>query len=345
MTAPLSLAGPRAALVALVTALGAACGTSPKVDPTPLPDHPCPDLALAPRESSVWRDAVASGDPVPLALALPIPPDTDVVVTQGNHGELSHSGDQAYAYDFGVGLGTAVYAAAPGVVVWMEDDHDRYGPDESFREDANYVVLDHGGGLFTAYVHLAQGGVDVVPGDVVAAGERLGTTGLSGQLTGPHLHFQVENVWSESLPARFVDVVHGGCALYPQEGQTVRTNTSASAWLIGRDELSDVPADAFAEDQVDDLQGFPARLFERGERPTISGHATLAGATEVVMLFLPPEGGTALAVRRFKVDADATFSGVLDLRDVAARAYGLAFVAGSGGPVSVPRSVLATVVE
>lgn len=332
-------------VVAAVLALAGCKSVDAHTTPTPDDDHPCPDLALTPEGSSRWEDAVANERPVPIALALPLPDDVDVLVTQGNHGTISHSEDQAFAYDFGVAEGTPVFASAPGVVVWVEDDHTLYGPDPSFREEANYVVIDHGGGLFTAYVHLAAGGAEVRPGDAVQAGERLGVTGLSGQMTGPHLHFQVENVWSESLPARFIDPQQGGCGMFPKEGDTVRAAAWARKDLIGRMTLSDIPEDTWRENKVTEVQGLPARLYEHDDRYTVSGHTELEGATEVVMLFLPPEGGTAFEVRRFAVHADHDFSGTLVMRDIAPRAYGIAFVAGTGGPVEVPRSVLTTLIE
>lgn len=333
------------ALALGVALVAAGCGSGQaRPDPVPPSGHPCPERALPPREASLWLDAVAAEAPVPLALALPLPDGLTAEVTQGNHGATSHFGDQAFAYDFGVPLGTAVHAAAPGWVVWVEDDHTEHGPDPSFRELANYVVIDHGGGLFTAYVHLDAGGAEVLAGDWVEAGQRLGVTGLSGQMTGPHLHFHVENVWSETLPARFVDLARGGCDWRPAKGDTVAGDRRASAPLIGRDELSVVPEDTWSENEVVEVQGLPARLYETSERLTVSGRVTLDGAAEVVMLFLPPEGGTAIAVRRFAVDGDE-FVGALRLDDLPPGSYGVALVAGTGGPVNVPRSVLTTVLR
>ncbi|MEU6486186.1 M23 family metallopeptidase [Streptomyces sp. NPDC046887] len=55
----------------------------------------------------------------------------------------------------------------------------------------NHVVLDLGGGTYAAYAHLRRGSVTVRPGERVAAGQRIGRCGNSGNSTEPHLHFQL----------------------------------------------------------------------------------------------------------------------------------------------------------
>lgn len=74
-----------------------------------------------------------------------------------------------------------VYTAAPGVVREARVATG-YG---------NYVVLDHGFGVFTRYAHLASIDPWVVPGAEIGFGHKLGMMGQSGNARGVHLHFEV----------------------------------------------------------------------------------------------------------------------------------------------------------
>ncbi|HVV57026.1 MAG TPA: peptidoglycan DD-metalloendopeptidase family protein [Gaiellaceae bacterium] len=81
--------------------------------------------------------------------------------------------------DIGVAYGTAIHAAAAGTVIYC-------GWEEGY---GNFVVLDHGGGLATAYGHQSQ--IAVTCGQHVDQGQVIGYVGCTGHCTGPHLHFEV----------------------------------------------------------------------------------------------------------------------------------------------------------
>jgi murein DD-endopeptidase MepM/ murein hydrolase activator NlpD len=80
--------------------------------------------------------------------------------------------------DIGASCGTPIHAAAAGTVIfsgWM----DGYG---------NFVIIDHGNGLATAYGH--QSAI-YVSGGSVSQGQTIGAVGSTGHSTGCHLHFEV----------------------------------------------------------------------------------------------------------------------------------------------------------
>ena len=78
--------------------------------------------------------------------------------------------------------GTNILAVASGTVIEVE--HQRFGY-------GNKVVLEHNGQLQTLYAHMDT--VDVNVGDSVTKETVLGTVGMTGWTTGPHLHFEVRN--------------------------------------------------------------------------------------------------------------------------------------------------------
>ena len=63
--------------------------------------------------------------------------------------------------------------------------------------NGNTVFVDHGRGMISMYCHLSA--IDVKPGQHVAAGTTLGEVGMTGRVTGPHLH------WALNLNRAWVD--------------------------------------------------------------------------------------------------------------------------------------------
>ncbi len=93
--------------------------------------------------------------------------------------------------DFEVPYGTEVYATGDGTVV-------ESGWEGGF---GNCIVIDHGYGLQTVYGHLSN--IKVPKGLNVKRGDLIGISGSTGQSTGPHLHYQVEQYGQHMNPVNF----------------------------------------------------------------------------------------------------------------------------------------------
>lgn len=81
--------------------------------------------------------------------------------------------------DFASPQGTAIYAAYDGKVVAATYSGSM----------GNYVMIDHGSGLYTIYMHASA--LYVAKDDIVVRGETIAAVGSTGRSTGPHLHFSV----------------------------------------------------------------------------------------------------------------------------------------------------------
>ena len=81
--------------------------------------------------------------------------------------------------DFAAPKGTKIYAAYDGIVVAATYSSTM----------GNYVMIDHGGGLYTIYMHASK--LYVAKDDVVVKGEHIAAVGSTGRSTGNHLHFTV----------------------------------------------------------------------------------------------------------------------------------------------------------
>ena len=104
------------------------------------------------------------------------------------------SGQRAFheGLDFLAEHGTAIHAAAGGVVVYS-DTHPQYG---------NMVEIDHGNDLVSRYAHASRRLVKA--GDVVLSGAKIAEVGRSGRATGTHLHFEVRHRGVPQNPTHFL---------------------------------------------------------------------------------------------------------------------------------------------
>lgn len=115
--------------------------------------------------------------------------------TRGYHGITSpfgpRNGQFHHGADIACGMGQPLYASRAGRVTFAGDAGDAYG---------NTVAIDHGNTYMTVYAHMTR--VGVKPGDVVKTGQLIGWCGMTGNATGPHVHFELRYdgyVWDPLL--------------------------------------------------------------------------------------------------------------------------------------------------
>lgn len=94
-----------------------------------------------------------------------------------------------YGTDLATSRSSPVLAAQDGVVVKTSGCQSGC-MDPDYWVSGFFVAIEHGGGVVTTYNHMTSD-IEVTPGQRVSAGDTVGHVGMSGQTTGPHLHFQV----------------------------------------------------------------------------------------------------------------------------------------------------------
>ncbi|GHJ33447.1 transglycosylase family protein [Streptomyces hygroscopicus] len=143
--------------------------THHKAKPKPAP-RPKTEKPLPSRERTA-RPAASSGFTAPVS---GVSPSTAYRAAGSSWSSGYHTG-----VDFPVGIGTSVKAVGTGHVVsagWA----DAYG---------YQVVIRHADGKYSQYAHLSQ--LSVRAGQSVNGGQQIGRSGATGNVTGPHLHFEI----------------------------------------------------------------------------------------------------------------------------------------------------------
>ena len=132
-------------------------------------------------------------------------------------------------------FGRNVIAPANGRIIDTLDGIPDAIPSEfnhDFKQPAgNYVVIDHGNNEFSMLAHLKNGSIVFNKGDLVVAGDIIGSVGNTGNSTEPHLHYHLQNTFKwkngEGLPAQFQQYIANGQFIQrgePIRGQIIESN-------------------------------------------------------------------------------------------------------------------------
>ncbi len=152
----------------------------------------------------------------------------------GGHHFVTRGSGQRYAYDIGIVIngrsfsgdgsrnedhycfGKRLNAPGDGKILALENNiEDNYTPgsvNDDINENTiagNYVIIDHLNGEYSTLAHFKKGTIIVSVGDTVIKGQEVGKAGNSGNSSGPHLHYHLQNtpylLDGIGLPAQFLN--------------------------------------------------------------------------------------------------------------------------------------------
>ncbi|WEH38543.1 LysM peptidoglycan-binding domain-containing M23 family metallopeptidase [Streptomyces sp. AM 2-1-1] len=160
-----STSSPAASAAKAETETGAktATTTGTKAAPATTTESAAPATKAADSNSSGWVTPIANA----------------TVTTQYHASGSMWSSGYHTGSDFSAATGTVIRAVGPGTVVSAGYDG-AYG---------NEVIIKHADGMYSQYAHQSQLMVSV--GQTVTGGQQIGLSGATGNVTGPHLHFEI----------------------------------------------------------------------------------------------------------------------------------------------------------
>jgi len=194
-------------------------------------------------------------------LELPFEEEWGIVAGGRTHNDggghfFSRDTGQRYAYDFvkvvdgrgysgngsanedAYGFGARLNAPGDGIIISLEnniEDNSRPGVINGNINNSNlggnYIMIDHLNGEYSLLAHFKKGTIIVSVGDTVSKGQEVGKAGNSGNSTGTHLHYQLQNTPEYlngiGLPAQFSNYYKDDVFIErgePVRGQIVRKN-------------------------------------------------------------------------------------------------------------------------
>lgn len=253
--------------------------------------------------------------------------------------------------DFGVSIGTPVYAAAAGTVLRAHDGcaNNGYIGNRCGGGFGNHVIIGHADGTATLYAHLSPGSVEVRTGDAtgetVTCGQRIGLSGHSGNSTGPHLHFEVRSGSVSSVGAYYArgatDPYGGPCSSQSNSlwnGGDTPTSTCSSTRMGDNSQFvsATYPDPVWVEAGQEITQRWTLRnngtttwgttgnyRLTRISGPTLDGMENIAVASDVapnatnafeVTVRAPTTPGTYVTQYRMRSDSNTGFGTTVTVR-------------------------------
>jgi murein DD-endopeptidase MepM/ murein hydrolase activator NlpD len=147
------------------------------------------------KENTALKKVLADISDAPYSAKPFINPLSEITIV-GNYGDIRKSGKltiQHLGVDLKAPLGTSVMAVNDGRVVF----------EASMPDYGNTLVIDHGLGVYSLYLHLSE--FKVAQGDMVQQGQTVALSGATGYVTGPHLHFSIKMRGASVDPLKFIE--------------------------------------------------------------------------------------------------------------------------------------------
>lgn len=118
------------------------------------------------------------------------------------------------------------------------------------RAAGEYVIIDHGDGFVTKYMHMYEGTRTVSEGETVKQGQIIGIMGNTGISDGTHLHFQIELNGEVVDPLQYVSAEHprGGSSINPFDISISREKFVECIQKYSQDKRYQTNMVAYAED-------------------------------------------------------------------------------------------------
>ncbi len=110
-------------------------------------------------------------------------PISSVITSYYGWRTLNGQKDFHYGIDLRAAVGTPIRATDGGIVSYVGT------PTGVSASYGKLIIIDHQNGFRSYYAHLSR--FDVKVGDAVYQGQVIGKTGVTGNITGPHLHFEI----------------------------------------------------------------------------------------------------------------------------------------------------------